>query len=326
MRVVPYTKKIEKLKNMKKISTLLIFFTALQITSLRAQIPLTHNLYYENGYAINPAAVFQNKLITASFNAQQTYAGFENAPQTNSLFLSGPVSEKVGLGLSVINARQGIFTINNFKGTYAYKLKMGERHFLGMGLSMGLSWEKTATGQIAALHPDDPLLRDPSYNDQKHFINEVGFLYQLKRLKIGLSSPYIVQSEYQHYLAYASMLIGAKEPSKGFSVSPMLLFQRLPTRINQLDAGLKIRYKPVWTAASMRSNGNIFLALGAQFHRFKVAYSYEFNNQSLANIADSNQEIRVAYSFNLKAKPGKEEIPPEQNGQSTEYQEEAMVE
>ncbi len=311
---------------MKKISTLLIFFTALQSFSLRAQIPLTHNLYYENGYTINPAAVFQNKLLTASFNSRQTYAGFEDAPQTSSLFLSGPFSEKVGLGLTAINTRQGIFKVNNFKGTYAYKLKLGERHFLGMGLSMGLSWERTATEEIAALHPDDPLLRDPSYNDRKIFINELGLLYRLKRLQVGLSTPYIVQSEYQHYYAYASMLLGAEEPAKGFSISPMLLFQRLPIRGNQLDAGLKIRYKPVWTAATMRSNGNIFLALGTEFHRFKVAYSYEFNNQSLANIADSNQEIRVAWSFNLKTKPKTEEETPDENEQTSEYQQEAMVE
>ena len=287
---------------MKKSIIILLFVFFAQLNNLSGQIPIKHNLYYENGYTINPAAVFQNKLFSASLSVNQSYVGFEDAPQTNSIYFFGPISDKVGVGLNIKNSNQGIFTMNNFTGTYAYKVKFSENQFLSMGLSMGLSWQKTGTNQIDAINRDDPFLIDASYADKKYFVNEIGFMYRYNGLQLGLAAPYFVQSTYHHYYGYASIDIGTPRDEKGFTVTPMVFYQYLPINSSQVDASLKFRYKSLWTSAAFRSNGNMFLGIGAEFSNFRIAYSYEFNNQSLSHISNSSQEIMIAYKFNLRFK------------------------
>ena len=284
---------------MKRISTIIIIMLLSQVYALYAQIPVNHNLYYENVYTINPAGIFQDDYFSASLSSNRSFVGFENAPATNGVYLHGPVSEKVGLGLSVINSKLGIFDLNNFTGSYAYRLKFSEDHYLTMGLSMGLSWQKVDYAQIDAISMDDPMLIGATYSDKKHFINELGFLYQLKGLEIGLSAPYIVQPSYQQFYGYGSYDIGSKE---GLVVTPLIFYQYLPIGASQVDMSLRLRYKPMWTSVTYRSNGNIFLAMGAAFDKFKIAYSYEINNELLARIGQSSQELMVAYTFNFISK------------------------
>jgi type IX secretion system PorP/SprF family membrane protein len=292
---------------MKRTITIIILMLLSQAYLLYAQIPVNHSLYYENVYTINPAGIFQDDYFNASLIANRSFVGFENAPAINGVYLHGPVSNNVGLGLSVINSKMGIFDLNNFTGSYAYRLKFSEDHYLTMGLSMGLSWQKMDYTQINAISLDDPILISASYNDKKYFINELGFLYQLKRLEIGLSAPYIVQPEYQQFYGYVSYDI---KPSgmKGFEITPMVFYQYLPIGTSQIDLSCKFRYKPLWTSVSYRSNKNVFLAMGASFDKFKIAYSYEINNELLSRVGQSSQELMVAYTFNFISKTKNKEI------------------
>ncbi|MCG6191086.1 PorP/SprF family type IX secretion system membrane protein [Maribellus maritimus] len=268
---------------------------------LMAQLPVSHSLFHENAYAINPSAIFQDDYLNLNANVKQSYVGYEDAPLTQSISFNGAVSDKVGLGLFLLNGSQGAFTINDLKGSYAYRVKFAEKHFLNLGLSLGMSWYKMDINKIDVMDLDDPYIINSAYYNEKFFINEIGALYQYRSFQMGLSAPYFIQADYQHFYAYTSVDIGSKEED-GFKITPIVLCQYLPYGVNQLDITLKFRFKPVWFAATYSTEENILMGMGLNFKNFKLGYTYEMNNQYMDNIAHSNQEVMLTYRFKRKKK------------------------
>ncbi len=287
---------------MKKISILFVLGIFVGNSGLQAQINNVYNLYFEELYIINPAAAAQHDYISADFDVNLSNAGFEGSPKTFGLYINGAFSEKAGAGLRLTNDTRGAFSVYNFTGSYAYKIKLGpDDHFINMGLSIGLYSQKLSVGEIDATDLDDPVL-GKTYYSKKHFINEIGVMYVWKDLQAGISAPYIAQL-YNHYIGYTSYQY--KVPSlEGFEITPVVLYQYLPEGKSQADVTLKLKYKPVWTAVTYRSNNNILFALGALYNKYRLSYSFEFNNKELTNISSSTHEIMVSYNFNLNLTHG----------------------
>lgn len=273
---------------------------------VNAQLPINHSLYYEDAYLFNPAAIFQDEYFNIRLNTKLSYVGFENAPFTKSIAFKGPVSEKIGLGLSLLNATQGAFVVNELKTSYAYRIIFDEEHFLSMALTAGLSIYKMDVNQLVADDRDDPFIVNAAYNNKKYFITELGFLYNIKRLQFGVSAPYFFQPDYQHYIAFTSLNFGTK-PGDGFSLIPSVLYQYLPSGISQVDMTIKTGFKPVWAAYSFNTSGSMLLGFGFNFKNIKLGYTYEMNNARLANIAKSNQELMLTFRIKTRLQKKTEE-------------------
>ncbi len=288
------------MKNIK--STYIIGLLLLGMAmALKAQINTPYNLYFEELYVINPGAAINNDFYSASLMTHLANTGFENAPRTTALSLNGPITAKAGIGLRVINDARGAFSDNSILGSYAYKINLGsEGHLLNLGLSAGIYWQKFDVGTIDAIDMDDPVM-EASYYNKKHFMNELGVFYRWNDLRAGVSAPYLAQLGH-HYIAYADYhyLIPNLEELELF---PMLLYQHLPEKAHQLDASLKVKYKPVWISYTYRTNNNMMFALGAEYKNYRIAYAFELNNDELSHIAAGSHEIMLSYRFNLDLSP-----------------------
>lgn len=287
---------------MKKSIILILFLGMICLASgLKAQIYNNNNLYYQDLYLINPAASNLDDEFQAGIISNFVNAGYEGAPTRVSLMVSGPFSDKVGVGLRLFNDSRGAFRTNNLVASYAYKIRLSEQdHSLSMGLSAGMYWQNFQVSQINAVQMDDPTLLNADDYNRRHFVNEFGLLYQWKKLMVGFSAPYVVQL-YNHYMAHASYTY--EFPTvEGFALTPMVLYQYLPEKKSQVDGSLKFSYKPVWAAFTYRSNNNLLTAVGINYQKFELSYNYEINNKELSILSGSTHDIMLKYRFNLSFK------------------------
>ncbi|NJK94252.1 MAG: PorP/SprF family type IX secretion system membrane protein [Bacteroidales bacterium] len=287
---------------MKKAITYLIF-SILVSAGAYAQVYNRNNLYFEDYYVFNPAATLSSQSFRATLHANLSNAGFQDAPRTFGLMLGGPFSENMAGGLKIASDTRGAFINTKVLASYAYGVKFGETgHKVNMGLSMGVFSQKFDVAGINALDIEDKVLQSDYYN-KSYFMNEFGFDYLWNDLKVGFSAPNAIQL-YNHYIAYATYRY-AIPTLTDLEIYPLLLYQHLPEYKSQLDAGFKAKYKYVWVSFLYRTNNDVLTALGMHVSRYKLAYSFGFNNKEFSTVALGTHEIMFSYDFNLSFTPRK---------------------
>lgn len=152
--------------------------------SLYAQQEPNYSLYRYTMNVINPAyagADGTSSLVT-SFRSQ--WVNVDNAPETQTFFYSTPLSDKVGLGVSVVNDQVFIENRTSFVVDFSYKVQLNESLNLFLGLKAGGGTYNINRGGLANLDfPVDPALG----NIDTGFSPNVGFGAYLAHEKYFLS-------------------------------------------------------------------------------------------------------------------------------------------
>jgi len=266
-----------------------------------------------NPLTINPSyAGSRGGLSVAAFYRQQ-WVGIPGAPRTMSLEVDAPVlSDKLGVGLFVVNDQIGVTKQTEFMTSYAYRISLGSGT-LALGLGAGLVATNTAWSDLVVLDPGDEYYQI----DSKVFMVpdfSFGTYYTVKNYFLGFSIPRLLgykfdfdrnkyslkfePDQYNYVLTTGYMFpLGQKArfiPSAMLSYSPgdKLLY----------DGSVHfILYDRLWLGATYRSTGSVTaLAQFAINNQFKVAYSYDFNFGKLGSYNNGSHEIMLRYEFRYK--------------------------
>jgi len=89
------------------------------------------------GVGLNEEGGIQLDRTTLGLNIRSQWAGVEGAPETQSIFFGTGVSEKIGLGVSVINDRTFIETQTSVTIDVSYKVQVEEQSNLYLGIKAG---------------------------------------------------------------------------------------------------------------------------------------------------------------------------------------------
>src|SRR5687767_5613264 len=109
------------------------------VTTATAQQDPAYSMFMYNGLAINPAVAGSAETFSATALYRKQWAGIEGAPQTQTLNVDAPVwSNKIGLGISIINDRIGVVENLNINAQYAYRIQFSEGT-LSLGLQGGMN-------------------------------------------------------------------------------------------------------------------------------------------------------------------------------------------
>jgi type IX secretion system PorP/SprF family membrane protein len=103
----------------------------------------THYMYNMN--VINPAYATQTeKVINVGGLYRTQWVGAVGAPKTATLFVHTPISQKIELGLSVINDEIGdVVKENNIYADFAYVIPVSEKNKLSFGVKGGITLFET---------------------------------------------------------------------------------------------------------------------------------------------------------------------------------------
>ena len=280
---------------------------------LMGQLTPVTNHYVLNPLRINPSyAGSRGGLSVAAFYRQQ-WVGLDGAPRTMSLELDAPVlSDKLGLGLFVVNDKIGVTRQTEVMTSYAFRISVGNGT-LALGLGAGLVATNTAWSDLIVLDPgDDYFLIDSKvfvvpdfsfgtyYSGKNYFLSFsiprlLGYRFDFDKNKYSLR---VEPGNYNYVLNTGYMFpLGPKA-----RVMPSALVSYSPGDRLLYDGSLHfILYDRVWLGATYRSTGSVTaLAQFAINNQLKMAYSYDVDFGKLGTYNNGSHEVMLRYEFRYK--------------------------
>lgn len=281
--------------------------------SLAAQLKPVTDQYILNPLTINPSyAGSRGGLSVAAFYRQQ-WVGITGAPRTMSLGVDAPVlSNKLGLGLFVVNDQIGVTRQTEVMTSYAFRINVGDG-LLALGLGAGLVATNTAWSDLIVLDPGDEYY----LIDSRVFVVpdfSFGAYYNVKNYFVGFSIPRLLGYHFDFDKNKYSLKV---EPGQynyvlntGYMFSLGQKTNFMPSALVSYSPGDRFLYDVsahfimndrLWLGATYRSTSSVTaLAQFAINNQFKVAYSYDFNFGPLGNYNSGSHEIMLRYEFRFK--------------------------
>jgi type IX secretion system PorP/SprF family membrane protein len=290
---------------MKKISLFLLALGSFYL--LRSQDLPVYNQYFSEHDILNPAYAGMKNCIALSMADNHQWLGLKAAPNTQYFFVRGRVSfprakNYNGVGLILSRDQNGAFRNMDARLIYAYHLLLSDagETMLSMGFSAG-------TQQISVNEHDfynynnDPVItgnRISVWNPEL----SIGIAAYNKVFYSGISAsnllpafsyvtdPQPADQNQRLYIAHAGIIIPFR--GKDIEFEPSLAFHLKEMAYNRLDINLKAYYRQmIWLGLSVRqffSRGagavsGLLPAVGIQFKRFEIAYSYGLGFSSIYN-------------------------------------------
>ena len=105
---------------------------------VQAQQDPQFTMYMYNTMSVNPAYAGTKEYTSIVGLHRSQWVGLEGAPRTQTLSIDTPVSERVGLGLSVVNDELGPSEEVYIDGNFSYTIPLSDKYRLSFGLKGGV--------------------------------------------------------------------------------------------------------------------------------------------------------------------------------------------
>ncbi|NOS56854.1 MAG: type IX secretion system membrane protein PorP/SprF [Cyclobacteriaceae bacterium] len=264
--------------------------------------------YMFNTLVINPAYAGAEEALSLTFIDRHQWVGIENAPTTQTLSAHTLVRKKnVGLGLSVINDKIGVYQNLNALASFAYHIQTGKDSYLSMGLQAGFNNNRANYLSLQSSGgPIDPNLAN-SINET-YFDFGFGLYFRSPRFHIGVSSPQFVPKQVAldpavniqiggtHYFLFSKYRMSL---SANWELEPSTLVKYIPTLPLSYDANLNFVYRRILTTGvSYRINESVDFLLRAQVTpQLQFGYAYDHPIAQATRLSSGSHELMVNYLF-----------------------------
>jgi len=239
-----------------------------------AQQDANYTQYFYNTISINPAYAGTRGYLALNMLYRAQWLGLDGSPETQTLNVHGPVTERVGLGLSIINDNIGNGTSQetHFAGVFSYTLPMGGENKLSFGIRAGgnlLSIDFFKLRRLAEGVPTEL----QNIENRFDFNFGIGALYYNERFYAGLSVPNFLANE--HFSGSTSTIYVAQERAHINFISGYVF-----------DLSPKVMFKPATLVRAVKGSP-IVLDVSANFlinERFRIGTSYRLKSSLSALI------------------------------------------
>lgn len=275
--------------------------------------------YMNNLLTIQPAYAGISGALNITGISRAQWIGFEGAPNTNTLTISGPLRRfNVGLGLSIVNDKWGPVRQNGVYVDYSYHVKVTDEQFLSFGIKGGFNLFQAYLTDLRIWDSPDMVFM---YDVNVKFLPNVGvgFLWHSDRFFLGASAPKILKNRMQseggetvyrevlHFYGMGGYVFFLNDILK---FKPTLLYrwaERTPSFVD--FSGSFLLYDRVWIGGTYRfknSYGFIF-----QFNvnnQLKFGYSYDQTTFHPTQVNSGTHEFMISYDF-VYSKRGRQVAP-----------------
>ena len=270
---------------MKRLILISIFFSFL--ISSKSQQDAMFTYYMFNNQSVNPAYVGSKDVINATMINRSQWTGFEGAPWSHTICLNTPlINESLGFGLSFSNDRVGPTVLNNLTLDLAYHLDLFSDHKLSMGVKVGGNHSRF---DLNTLELDNQIDNSFMVNNGKFMPNYgFGLYYYTPKFYIGLSSPHLVNYDFnstqRHYFLIAGAIFNINDEIK---IRPSSFVKVTRNAASTLDLSALIILKDkLWSGLAFRAPFGLILPSSNNGGSYSI----------LAGI-NINDKISVGYSF-----------------------------
>jgi type IX secretion system PorP/SprF family membrane protein len=304
---------------MKKLIIVIIgFFTGVIVCA--QQMPLSEN-YFLDKYSLSPsyAGNFNTKYLFMGYRSD--WSGIAGGPKTLRLSYNDAFMQNAGYGGKFIYDKAGIFKQIIILGTYSYKVKLAENHFIMFGLSAGFY---SNTLDLIDYYNDpkyniDPALLSANVTAKLKFMSDISAVYKYKGFEGGFlfSNINFGDSKYQqvdvHYKPLANFQIHASylySISEKWDVSPLMILRGGKYIKSQFELTSSVVYqKKLWGSLLFRDPDIWGVGIGANVTKgLKIGYNFNIAS-SVASRFYNNHEICIGINIFELTRTKTENIP-----------------
>lgn len=307
---------------MKKYIYILIFLL-LSISGFSQQ-NAQYNQYIFNELVINPAYAGTKEIFNANAIYSSQWTGLPGSPTTQSLSVEGPVSDKIGLGLHLINDQIGAQSQQGIFGSYSYKIRLNEKLRLSMGLAVGASYFTIDGTKLTSSEQYDPAI-PLNVQTQLRFDSKAGLFLYNDKFYAGFSSSDLLAD------AFKTKDILVTAPSRHFYLTsgyvftlsdklkykPSFLFKEDFKAPSNIDISSYFLYnEKFWIGATVRMGAKIFknheldntlrlrdaVVFMMEYNftdKFRLGYAYTLSTSVLKDYP--GHEVSIGYYFPEKS-------------------------
>jgi type IX secretion system PorP/SprF family membrane protein len=276
--------------------------------------PITSQ-YLFNGLLINPAYAGSRDALATTLSYRHQWAGFEGAPKTTIATLHAPINKKkIALGMTVFDDQIGVTRETGVFSNYAYRIPVGSRAKLSLGLGFGMSFLQANWDQLQLQDDNDiEFLASDRTRARPNFSAGI-YYYEREKLFVGLSVPFLLAHAYNDDLDtwaidndtknYEPMLSAGYlyEINREFKLKPSLLVRYDRNSLMQMDISTNLIIKDkVWAGISYRTNDAIIAMLEMlATDQFRIGYSYDMSISDIAPYERGTHELMLQYEFGYR--------------------------
>ena len=320
------------------------FFLALVMLLITKQsysqeiLPVYSDYLSDNYFLLHPSMAGAANCAKLRFTGRQQWFGQQDAPALQTLSFNGRVSDQDGMGIILLNDKNGYHSQKGFRVAYAHHIMFSrddiDLNQLSFGVNVGFAQ--------SLLDETDFMRNNPTYDP---IINGT-IVQKASYMNMDIGASYNFLDFYAHFtvknvLASARSLYTDKEPvnlkrliynmgytfgdSEGIMFEPSMMFQHVfQTKESTLDLNLKayktLDFGKLWGGLSYRRSldgaeyveGNAISTqklqyftpiLGVNYKNYMFAYTY---SHLLGNVKFDNGGFhQITLGINLFCKPEK---------------------
>ena len=294
---------------MKRIIIILVMLILGFQNSKAQQLP-QFTQYMYNTIAINPAYAGSRGVMNITALGRNQWVGFDGGPQTQTLSINSPLrSEKIGLGLSLINDKAGYENFTYVYADFSYTIMAGESTKVSFGLDMGATYYNLSDELYNGVEID----QDPYFDERLNRWNPnigAGILVHSDRWYAGFSMPRIINHDLNNQTDYAALetihyyVMGGYvlDLSESVKFKPSVLWKYTNGAPISTDITANFLFlEKFWLGVNYRTNGKQNAIGGlVDFQvspQFRVGYTYELPTGEIRPYTSGSQEIVLIYEF-----------------------------
>ena len=274
---------------------ILLAWIAMISESLLGQQDPMFNQYAFNTVSLNPAYAGASGNIRAIAVSRFQWVGIEDAPITHSANIHAPVTDKLALGLSVI--QDNIGPTKQFFGfaDIAYHLPVSRKANLSFGIKAGFIQFNTNLNELGLLN--DPELSG-GISDIKPNIG-AGAYYHTDKFYIGFSVPRLMESEFgaatgsvQSYRRHSFLILGyIGKLSDNLQFKPTSVIKAVEGAPLSFDITPTFILKEKFVFGPTFRNSSELGALVQYWfnERFRVGYAYDIPTNAIRGTSGSHE-------------------------------------
>ena len=154
--------------------------------------------YMYNTFSVNPAYAGSREVLSISALHRSQWVGRDGAPNTQTLSVHGPSSDKVGLGLSIVHDEIGNNTNQNtyIDAAFSYTLKTSNNNKLSFGLKAGGHLLNLDFNNLRNFSAGGTAITDSDLYKKFTPNFGAGLYYHTNQFYAGLSIPNFLQTEH----------------------------------------------------------------------------------------------------------------------------------
>lgn len=298
-----------------------ILIIALIIVSLKtvtAQQDPQFTQYTYNTIIVNPAYAGSRGVFSFAGLHRSQWVGLDGAPTTQTLSFHTPASERVGIGLSVLNDEIGDGTSQEtyVDGAFSYTVPTSDTGKLSFGLKAGLQFLNIDFSRLANFGAETNL---PNVERQFRPNFGAGIYYHTDKFYAGLSAPNVLTTEHFDEAGGSSTFLAEErvnwyvitgyvfDVSRNLKFKPSVLFKAVSGAPLQADLSANLLFNEKFNfGLAYRWDAAVSALFGFQITdqlNLGLAYDRETTELGRTQFNDGSFELFLRYElFNRRNK------------------------